>query len=53
MEDYIEMIYRKTINNNEITIKELAECLNVKPSSVSKMANKTLPFWRELFQAKF
>lgn len=40
MEDYVEMIYRKTIDNNKITIKELAECLNVKPSSVSKMANR-------------
>lgn len=40
MEDYIEMICRKTSDNNKITIKELAECLNVKPSSVSKMANR-------------
>ena len=40
MEDYIEMIYRKTDNNKEITIKHLSESLNVKPSSVSKMANK-------------
>lgn len=40
MEDYVEMIYRKTVDNNKITIKELAECLNVKPSSVSKMANR-------------
>lgn len=40
MEDYVEMIYRKTIDNNKITIKELAHCLNVKPSSVSKMANR-------------
>ena len=40
MEDYIEMIYRKTINNKYITIKDLANDLNVRPSSVSKMANK-------------
>ena len=37
MEDYIEMIYR---NNNNITVKELANNLNVKASSVSKMANR-------------
>ena len=39
MEDYIEMIYRK-VKNKYITIKELSENLNVKASSVSKMANK-------------
>ena len=38
MEDYIEMIYRKTINNEQISIKELSNYLNVKPSSASKMA---------------
>lgn len=36
MEDYLEMIYRK----KEVGVKELAEYLNVKPASVSKMANK-------------
>lgn len=40
MEDYIEMIYRKTKNNKFVTIKELANFLNVKPSSTSKMANR-------------
>ncbi len=40
MEDYIEMIYRKTRKNKYTTIKELANFLNVKPSSVSKMANR-------------
>jgi len=40
MEDYIEMIYRKTVDNSKITIKKLSEDLNVKPSSVSKMANR-------------
>lgn len=40
MEDYIEMIYRKTMNNKFISIKDLASHLNVRPSSVSKMANK-------------
>lgn len=40
MEDYIEMIYRKTLNNKNISIKELSNYLNVKPSSASKMANR-------------
>ena len=40
MEDYLEMIYRNTINNDFITVKDLAYKLNVKPSSVSKMCNK-------------
>lgn len=40
MEDYIEMIYRETINTDKVTIKQISEKLNVKPSSVSKMANK-------------
>lgn len=40
MEDYIEMIYRKTINKKDITIKEISNFLNVKSSSVSKMANR-------------
>ena len=37
MEDYLEMIYRKSIDNNDVKINELATLLNVKPSSVSKM----------------
>ncbi len=37
MEDYLEMIYRISLNTEEITIKELASSLNVKPSSASKM----------------
>ena len=40
MEDYIEMIYRHSRSKKEIQIKDLANLLNVKPSSVSKMANK-------------
>lgn len=40
MEDYIEMIYRKTLNNGNISIKDLSNYLNVKPSSASKMANR-------------
>ena len=37
MEDYLEMIYR---NGNTITVKNLSNLLNVRPSSVSKMATK-------------
>ena len=37
MEDYLEMIYR---NGNTITVKNLSTLLNVRPSSVSKMATK-------------
>lgn len=40
MEDYIEMIYRNTMEKQEITVKELSLLLNVRPSSVSKMINK-------------
>ena len=40
MEDYIEMIYRKVKNISDITVKEIAIFLNVKASSVSKMANR-------------
>ena len=40
LEDYLEMIYRNTINKEYITVKELSTLLNVKPSSVSKMCNK-------------
>ena len=42
MEDYIEMIYRNTKEKSEITVKELSNLLNVRPSSVSKMATKLL-----------
>lgn len=38
MEDYLEMIYRN--KNGEIHVKDIANKLNVKPSSVSKMLNK-------------
>ena len=40
IEDYIEMIYRKVKNKSDITVKEIAIFLNVKASSVSKMANR-------------
>ncbi|MBE6144678.1 MAG: metal-dependent transcriptional regulator [Firmicutes bacterium] len=39
MEDYLEMIYRNK-NKDKIHIKEIAQKLNVKPSSASKMINK-------------
>lgn len=37
MEDYLEMIYRIFLNTGMVTIKQLAQSLNVKPSSASKM----------------
>ena len=37
MEDYLEMICRIHRDGQPIRIKELAECLHVKPSSASKM----------------
>jgi len=37
MEDYLEMIYR---NRDTVTVKKLSTLLNVRPSSVSKMATK-------------
>ena len=37
MEDYLEMIFRM---NNPVHINDLANKLNVKPSSASKMVNK-------------
>lgn len=40
MEDYIEMIYRNTIKKEDISVKEISLLLNVRPSSVSKMASK-------------
>lgn len=40
MEDYLEMIYRIFLEKKRIRINDLAIFLNVKPSSVSKMANK-------------
>ncbi len=39
MEDYLEMIFRLSQNNEIIRIKSLSEVLHVKPSSASKMAN--------------
>lgn len=40
MEDYLEMMYRSYVEKKRIRVCELAESLNVKPSSVSKMVQK-------------
>lgn len=40
MEDYLEMIYRTSLENEQIRIKNLANLLNVKASSVTKMVQK-------------
>lgn len=40
MEDYIEMIYKYTIDKNEISIKEISNLLNVKYSSTTNMLDR-------------
>ena len=40
MEDYIEMIYKNTINKKEISIKEISNLLNVKYSSTTNMLDR-------------
>ena len=40
MEDYLEMLYRLTLNKEVITITKLSNLLNVKKSSCSKMITK-------------
>ncbi len=40
LEDYLEMIYRKITEQGHIRVSALAELLNVKPSSASKMLIK-------------
>ena len=40
MEDYLEMIYRNSLENNYIRTNQLAKLLNVRNSSVSKMVQK-------------
>ena len=40
MEDYLEMIYRLSQNNGYTRVNEVAENLNVKPSSVTKMIKR-------------
>ncbi|PKM45465.1 MAG: DtxR family transcriptional regulator [Firmicutes bacterium HGW-Firmicutes-8] len=40
MEDYLEMIYRNSVQEGFLRINKLAELLNVKASSASKMVQK-------------
>jgi len=40
LEDYLEMIYRSSLENGYLRINKLAELLNVKASSASKMVKK-------------
>jgi len=40
MEDYIEMIYKNTIDKKEISIKEISNLLNVKYSSTTNMLDR-------------
>lgn len=44
MEDYLEMICRMVKKQDVVRIKDLANSLNVKPSSASKMANQLKNF---------
>lgn len=39
-EDYIEMIYRLTLENNKVQVKDIYAKLNIKPPSVTKMVKK-------------
>lgn len=40
MEDYLEMIYRLSLNEKFVTIKMISDHLHVRPSSVTKMCQK-------------
>ncbi len=40
MEDYLEMIYRIFLQQKSIRVNDVANALNVKPSSASKMMDK-------------
>ncbi len=40
MEDYLEMIYRNSLEERYVRISTLAELLNVRPSSATKMVQK-------------
>jgi len=40
MEDYLEMIYRNSLQEGYMRINTLSELLNVKPSSATKMVQK-------------
>ena len=39
-EDYIEMIYRLTMENYRVQVKDISQKLNIKPPSVTKMIKK-------------
>ena len=39
-EDYIEMIYRLSLENDKIQVKDISRELNIKPPSVTKMIKK-------------
>lgn len=39
-EDYVEMIYRINLKYNNVKVKDVANELNIKPASVTKMAKK-------------
>ena len=39
-EDYLEMIYRIYLENEEVKVKDIANELNIKPASVTKMVQK-------------
>ena len=40
MEDYLEMVYRLSVNTGFTRIQKLAQSLNVKPSSTTKMIQR-------------
>lgn len=40
MEDYLEMIYRLSLNNGFTRIHELSDALNIQPPSATKMVQK-------------
>ena len=42
MEDYIEMLYRKYLLNEPLTITKLSKLLHIKKSSCSKMISKLI-----------
>ena len=42
MEDYIEMLYRKSLLNEPVTITHLSKLLHIKKSSCSKMISKLM-----------
>ena len=39
-EDYVEMIYRINLNRGNVQVKDVANELNIKPASVTKMVKK-------------